>query len=509
MESLIISDFLFYDSYMHIGIFSGMIFGFFCGIVSGIFFTLPDISEELKWFVFGIFCFSFLLRKITRYQFLIPVIIAVTIGGIFGFWRTNDFHKKYPFGIVNQYHEQTITVTGKVYKPPEITPTRQTLLVQPTRLNGIPLSNNIVIAIRISPVEKFQAGDMIRATGKFQLRSDFESDTGRIVQYRLMSYSKKILGDISFPTSVRLVGHEKTMYTFFSSIKNTFTESLHKTFMLPASGLLSGMMLGDTSALDNSLLDTFRMVGLIHIVVLSGYNVTLITNTFIKIFSFRGYFGRIQFAMISLVIFIGIVGISATALRAGIMAACAFIARYFVRPSIITRVLLFALAVMVFISPYSLLFDLSLQLSFLATCGIVYLFPFLQEIFPRLSEGTFAEIVLQTVAVNIVVMPLILYQMGTISPVFLPVNVLVLGFIPFLTIGGFIVTLIGILFPQIAIILAYPIQMLTDWIIQFADWTASHDPFFTTIPQFSLHILIGIYVVIFGFLIFIHQRKVV
>ncbi len=506
MEPLTISGFLFYTISMHMGIFSGGMTGFFSGIILGMFFVFPDIIHEWKLIGIGIVIASFFIMRITRYQLLIPIIISIIIGLVIGFWRTHQFHVQYPFETFTDYHKSSITVVGEIYKPPDITPNRQTLLVIPMSINEKPIRTKMIITVRATPMQAYQSGDIVRVRGQFTLRSDFMSETGRLVPYRMMSYSKKILGDISFPTSIRLIGHDANIYTWLSSVKNMFTQSLHSIFTLPGSGLLSGMMLGDTSALDNSILETFRMVGLIHIVVLSGYNITLITNAFVKIFAFRGYFGRIQFALLSLVLFIGIVGISATALRAGIMAACVFLARYFIRPSITTRILLVTLAVMVFLSPYALLFDLSLQLSFLATIGIIYLFPYAQEKFPRFSEGTFSEIILQTITVNILVLPLILYQIGTISPIFLPVNVLVLGFIPLLTIGGFIVTFLGIFAPSLAMIGAYPIQILTDGIIRFADWTARHDPFFTTIPQFSFIFLIGIYVVIFGYIIFI-QRK--
>lgn len=508
MEPLIVSGFLFYNNGMHMGIFSGGILGFLSGIILGMFFMFPDILNEWRLIITGVVVLSFLIMRITNYQVIIPILISVLLGLIVGFWRTHQFHERYPFGTFSDYQEKVITVIGKVSEPPKLTPVRQTVLIVPKTINGKAIETKMIISVRTSPLEEYRSGDYVRVTGKFQLRSDFISETDRQVSYRMMSYSKKILGDINFPTSLRIIGHESIITTWLSSMKNKFTESLHTIFILPGSGLLSGMMLGDTSAIDYSILDAFRMVGLIHIVVLSGYNITLITHTFIKIFAFRGYFGRLQLALGALVLFIGIVGISATALRAGIMAACVSLARYFVRPAITTRVLLITLAIMVFFSPYALLFDLSLQLSFLATIGIVYLFPYFQEKFPRLAEGTFSEIVLQTIAVNCVVLPLILYQIGTISPVFLPVNVLVLGFIPFLTIGGFVITSIGVIAPKIALVAAYPVQFLADMIIAFADWTAQHDPFFTTIPQFSLTILILVYGVIFGFLVFITKKQV-
>jgi competence protein ComEC len=189
------------------------------------------------------------------------------------------------------------------------------------------------------------------------------------------------------------------------------------------------------------------------------------------------------------------------------MALCLFSAQYFIRPYMIGRALLVALVIMVWVSPYSILFDLSLQLSFLATLGIVYLFPILKNKYEKLSENFLGEIVLQTIAVNILVLPLILYQIGSVSPVFLPLNVLVLGFVPFLTIGGFIVTAIGFVSSSIAIIGAYPIQFMTDSIIRLAQWTSQHDPFYIILEPFSLKILIGVYGCVLIYLIIKNSRQ--
>jgi competence protein ComEC len=156
-----------------------------------------------------------------------------------------------------------------------------------------------------------------------------------------------------------------------------------------------------------------------------------------------------------------------------------------------------ALAIMTLVSPYSLLFDLSLQLSFLATIGIVFLFPLLQEKIPRISKSFFGEILVQTIAVNILTLPLIIYQIGYFSFISFPINVIVLGGISLITIGGFVTVLIGMIFFPLGQILALPLQLITDSIIALASFASRHDPFSIQFPQFSIYWIIGIYICIF------------
>lgn len=486
---------------MQFGIFIALTLGFLSGIISGMFILPSQIIEHVWSVILIVIISSVILKKVTRSKNIFPIMFFLIIGGSVGLWRISVFHADYPFEQLIRFHDTTITVVGRIHKPPELFPDKQIVVVTPKIINGekMPIKTQ-KMSVRTTPNANFTAGDYVIITGKFRARDNFISDSDRVVPYRMMSYAKKIAGDIYFPTKSEVVKKEPNTYTFLSKIKVRFLESLNSTFVLPASGLLAGMMIGDTSSLNADMLDVFRMVGLIHIVVLSGYNITLIANTFVKIFASRGYYQRLFFAMIALVVFIGIVGISQTALRAGIMALCVFLAQYYIRPYMITRALLIALVVMVWFSPYAILYDLSLQLSFLATLGIVYVFPFFEKRYEQFSKNILGEIILQTVAVNLVVLPLILYKMGTVSPVFLPLNMLVLGFVPFLTIGGFIVTLLGLVIPQVAIILAYPIQYMTDAIINLAGWTAEHDPFYTTLPVFPV-VWIGIYYGIFLYIL--------
>lgn len=476
------------------------------GMVAAMFIT-PNQLIETSWIIFiGIVVFVYILGKIYSIKSYRAIFTVITLCFLIGFWRTDQFHKQYPFTAFDKYHNQTITVVGIVDQSPIYKPGKQLVRVRPELINdsNIPTTTRDIIAT-FSDLEHFAVGDQVVISGMFKVRSDFKSSNNRIVQYRLMSYSRGIAGDIAFPKLERLVPDHNNIGNIFVSIKKKFTETLHNLFITPASGLLSGIIIGDTSMLDNNLLDVFRAVGLIHIVVLSGYNITLVANFFIRIFAPLGYYRRLIAAMVALVFFIVVVGISQTALRAGIMALCAFAARYYIRPYAVSRGIFLALLIMVWMSPYALLFDLSLQLSFLATFGIVYVFPLISKKFPNMVESNTGEILLQTVAVNIMTLPIIIYQMGYFSLVSFPINVLVLGFIPGITIGGFVAVFMGMIFPLIGKIIAYPVQLIIDAIIQISKWTAVHDPFTLSFSSFSVYWLLGTYILLL-FLILYYKK---
>ena len=476
------------------------------GLVSAMF-IVPDQLVSKSWIIIiGIIVFMYVLNKVIPIKNYRNIFILIAICFLVGFWRTDQFHQRYPFTAFDKYNNQNIVIVGNIYQSPTYKPGKQLVRIHPELINGEKLSETTSdIVATFSDLEHFSVGDTLIVSGKFKARTDFQSDNNRIVQYRLMSYSRKVAGDIAFPTLERSIPEHGNTWDVFSTIKMKFIQTLNELFIAPASGLLAGIIIGDTSSLDNNLLDIFRAVGLIHIVVLSGYNITLVANFFVRIFAPLGYYRRLVTAMVALVFFIAVVGISQTALRAGIMALCAFAARYYIRPYAVSRGIFLALLVMVWISPYALLFDVSLQLSFLATFGIVYVFPLISKKFPNLAENNFGEILLQTVAVNMVTLPIIIYQMGYFSLISFPINIAVLGFIPWITVLGFLAVFIGMIVIPLGKLIAFPVQLIVDVIISITKWTAEHDPFKLSFSPFSVYWILLIYVVIF--FIVIHFMK--
>ena len=494
---------------MKINFFLSISLGILSGIILGMFLPIEDINQYIHWIILSIIAWILLLKKLIHVQSIILIFCITSIAIGIGFWRTDQFHKKYSFNSFDQYQNKTITLVGTIRGVPILKPGKQSVRIHPELINGTKVfGKSLDIVITTTDLESFTIGDRMLVSGKFSLRENFLSDSGRVVQYRLMSYSKRIVGDIRYPKIDRII-HTQThqIENSFFQIKSYFVKTLNQIYISPASGLLSGIIIGDTSSLDSSLLEIFRLVGLIHIVVLSGYNITLIANSFVRLFSSFGYYRRLIAAIIALSLFILIVGISPTSTRAGIMALSAFTARYFIKPYVITRGIILALVIMVWLSPYTILFDLSLQLSFLATIGIVYIFPILQERYERFAENSFGEILLQTLAVNVMTLPLIIYQMGYFSPISFPVNILVLGLIPWITIFGFISVFVGMIILPIGQVIAFPIQIIINSIIEFSIWTSKHDPVQMTFGTFPVYWMLGVYGLLAGIHVYYAARK--
>jgi len=70
------------------------------------------------------------------------------------------------------------------------------------------------------------------------------------------------------------------------SIKYAFSENLSRVIPEPAASLAGGELLGEKRLLDKKLNDALKISGVSHIVVLSGYNVTIVSETIMRALSF-------------------------------------------------------------------------------------------------------------------------------------------------------------------------------------------------------------------------------
>src|SRR3989344_5876053 len=124
---------------------------------------------------------------------------------------------------------------------------------------------------------KLEYGDKIRVSGKLELPKNFKNENGNEFDY--ISYlSKDKIHFLMYRPEVEKIGSGESnkIIAPLYSFKNVFIENISRVVPEPNSSLLGGLIFGVKQSLGTKLLDDFRKVGLIHIVVLSGYNITII-----------------------------------------------------------------------------------------------------------------------------------------------------------------------------------------------------------------------------------------
>ncbi len=359
-----------------------------------------------------------------------------------------------------------------------------------------------------------QYGDRVSVNGKLQKPGVIDDGTGRPFDYSKYLSKDDIYFIISF-AEVEIIsqGHGNFIKHALFGLKHSFIGKVREILAEPESSLLSGLIVAGKGAMPKNILEEFRRAGVIHIVVLSGYNITIIAEFMRKIFENIFIFSRIgvspQLAagtsIFGILLFVLMTGAEATVVRAALMVLVVIAAKMFGRGYSAPRALIAAAFFMVLHNPKILVFDPSFQLSFLAMSGLIFLSPLVEKHLKWLSDKWGARTMLTTtIATQIAVLPLLVYSMGEISLVSLPANILILLIIPFTMLTGFVATLIVYVNSILALPLAYVAHLLLAWILGVSRVLGNLSFASITVPPLSWWLIAMVYL---AMIIFVGRRR--
>lgn len=364
-------------------------------------------------------------------------------------------------------------------------------------------SGEKVGALAVMPLSNdVKVGDRVRVYGTLSLPQAFETENGRTFRYDkyLEARGNRFLIQYgSIYTAEPAPWH--SVPAALARIKHSFLDGLNRALPSPSSALAGGIVIGGKEGLGTDLKDAFTRSGLVQIIVLSGYNVMIVAEWIMIFFAFCKLPRRLQFLAggAGLLLFVGIAGISATAVRAAIMAVIALYARATGRSYAASRALLVAVLLMLLYNPLYLIFDPGFGLSVVATAGIIWLAPLIESHFIRLWPF-WRNAIATTLAAQISVLPLLLYNIGLFSVVALPANLLVNPLVPLAMAGAAIAGVVGMtlgtFIPFIASMIGFPTFILMRYFIFIAE-KSSNLPFAAfNLPLFSFWLVIIAYAIL-------------
>lgn len=345
---------------------------------------------------------------------------------------------------------------------------------------------------------EYDYGDRVQIAGVLKKPKNFTSDAGREFNYEEFLGKDGIYYELAYP-EIELLGKGEgnVVKSALFSLKHSFLERVSRVVPEPHASLLGGLVVGAKQALGNDLLDDFRTAGIIHIVVLSGYNITIVAEAIMRFFSFLPRVAGMWLGVTSIVFFAVMTGAGATIVRASIMALLVILARATGRTHDITIALFLAGFLMLLQNPKILMFDPSFQLSFLATLGLIYGTPLIEKYFHLVpTRFQLREFATATVATQIFVLPLLLYMTGEFSVVALPVNLLVLVFIPLTMLFGFLTGMVGFVSTVLSVPFAVASYLFLAYELQVVEFFSSLSFASISVPYFPLWLLVILYILI-------------
>ena len=226
------------------------------------------------------------------------------------------------------------------------------------------------------------------------------------------------------------------------SLKGRLQQALYAYLPEPQVGLVQGVLLGTKAVISDELKNDLTQTGLTHVVVVSGYNLVVVATLLQRLTEKRLRKNlALLVALGGVVVYTLMTGATPPVVRAAIMVSMTLLAHAAGRDADALTSLLFTAALLAGFDP-QILWDISFQLSFMATLGLVLLSPPLERVMAFLPLGI-GTILATTFAAQVMTLPIIALNFQRISLISPLANLLVQPAIPAVMLLGAIVAIAG------------------------------------------------------------------
>ena len=451
------------------------------GFLVGVGLSASDFSRNfVGWYWFVISILFLILSLISRLKI---VLVAVLISGILlGIGRGTLSQNS--IANYREYIGHTVTVEAKVGDDPGVGSNGDTslkLIDIKLQLAGsnkfISLDSGQIFASVNSGNQDIERSDQVQITGKLSSGfGDFAAalDYGQLQKITTFSGADPAL-----------------------ELRDSFGLKLRSVVPSPAADLGMGILAGQKTALPSAISAAFIAASLTHIVVASGYNLTILIRFARRLFAKISRFVALAMSGLLVFAFANVTGFSPSMTRASLVAGLSLLAWYYGRKFHPVVILLLAASITVAIDPSYLWGDAGWWMSFTSFAGVLIFAPLVKSFFwgdkiefreKRLSKFSrnakkpdsiekkhvLRQIFIETLSAQLMSAPIIALMMGQFSPYGLIANLLVLPVLPLAMLMTFCAGIGAFILPTFfAKLVALPATWLLNYAINIAKWIAN------------------------------------
>lgn len=297
-----------------------------------------------------------------------------------------------------------------------------------------------------------------------------------------------------FDPDVKVIEEEDSIRRRIYEVRRSLIKRIERGANFPESEILKAVLLGDRSSVPDELDEKFSIIGVSHLLAVSGTHIVIISGIILSFFGFLSIKWKYFVSIVVLFAFVLLVGAPVSAIRAGFLGAFMMISKVVGRKGNSLRGITFIAFLMLVFNPM-LIRDVAFRLSFSASAGIILfsdrlkrwiastwidykrpeLFEFKNKITKRVRK--LPDFVLDTVTITlsaqVFTLPLVFYYFGNL-PILAPVSNLILApLLPIVMVSGilglvlsflitdFLAFLIPVFFIRIILILVELFYTLT------------------------------------------------
>lgn len=431
---------------------------FILGVFLNSFFKV-SLTFILLFLILGIFSISIFWKH--KNLVVIGLSILFLILGILRYQTvfTNLTNSK-----IKSFFNERVTLIGIVDEEPEFQEGISRLKIRIEK-------ENARILVKTQRYPEYKYGDKLKIIGKLEEPKVFEG-----FNYKNYLLKEKIIATVDFPEIEKIgQGFENPFKKHLFNFKNKFKQKTEEFILPPQIGILEALIFGDESQIPKELKKELNLTGVRHITAVSGMNITILCSLILNFILIFGFWRRdaILVSLFLIFLYVLMIGAPPSAIRAAIMGSLSLIAQLFGRYSFGVRPLAFAAAIMIFQNPLILRYDIGFQLSFLAILGLIYYQEFFSHIFKKIPNSNIFPIrntLATTFSAQIFTLPILIYNFGNF-PLLSPItNLLIVPFLPHLTIFIFIFGIFAMFSLEIGYLLSLPTHFFLTLILKIIDF---------------------------------------
>lgn len=302
------------------------------------------------------------------------------------------------------------------------------------------------------------------------------SDTSLSRGDRVTVHSKVGSGFGSFQLSMYRAEMLKVQHSddVFVRFRDSFAAAIRTVTPEPEASLGVGFLVGQKSALPQDFEEQLKIVGLTHLVVASGYNLTILVRFARRLLARRSRYLALAGSLVLIVAFIGISGMSPSMLRAATVTILSLLAWYYGRRFHPVQLIVLVAALSAYAYPVYVWSDLGWALSFAAFTGILVVAPIILGSFRRLvgTTGSFVQLLVETLSAEIMTLPLIMVVFGYIPTYALLANMLVAPLVPFVMGASLLAGIAGMV-GSAFVLFAMPAAVSAAFIVAVVEWLSA------------------------------------
>ena len=376
---------------------------------------------------------------------------------------------------------------------------KYTYTVTVSEINGEKLEKSIQLMLNIKKnkikkdAPKF--GNIVEITGTYEEPSTARNYKG--FDYRQYLKSRNIYGTIDCEKYEIIATNKINVASnIVNYVQNNIKENMFNILDEEQSALCVGILIGDREKISDITEDNFKKSNLTHMLAVSGSHITYIIVALTTILSKTNRKFSLIITILFLLFFTVLTGFTASVLRASIMGIITLLASILHRKADTINNLGISSIIILIYNPY-LLVDAGFLLSYAGTIGIILFSKkisngisiIVNKINPNLlnkeqnnnSKIFFIKSIIEkiilyiisslsvTLSANIVIIPIMAYMFSTISFTFWISNILAGPVMEVVTIFGFIVYFISIIFPILAQFLGIALNLLLTVLLKIAE----------------------------------------